>query len=75
MCMYCKCDKLKLSTMTHTVDLGEYLIIIRNVPCEECVQCGARFYNDDVVAKLERIVKGIMSSIQGMVVVDYDKAA
>ena len=39
MCFYCKGD-MKPSTTTHVVDYDGCVIVIKNVPCEECQQCG-----------------------------------
>ena len=48
MCMLCKCDTVKQSTTTHVVNYNGSVIIIKNVPCEECDQCGEIFYTDEV---------------------------
>ena len=40
MCMFCKCDTVKQSTTTHVVNYKNSIIVIKNVPCEECEQCG-----------------------------------
>lgn len=44
-CFYCKGDMLD-STTTYVEDLGNCIIIIRNVPCSKCSQCGEVSYND-----------------------------
>ena len=36
MCMFCKCDTVKQSTTTHVVNYKNSIIVIKNVPCEEC---------------------------------------
>lgn len=55
MCMLCKCknDK-KNSFTTHVVNYSNSVIIIKNVPCEECEQCGEIFYTDEVAEQLEK---------------------
>ena len=35
---------------------GDYTIIIKNVPCLECVQCGEKYYTDEVMQNIEKIV-------------------
>ena len=55
MCFYCKGD-MKLSTRTHVVNDNGCLIIIKNVPCEECEQCGETEYSDEVMEQLDLIV-------------------
>ena len=44
MCMFCKCDTVKQSTTTHVVNYKNSIIVIKNVPCEECEQCGEKYY-------------------------------
>lgn len=41
MCFYCKGDLIN-SITTHVVNYKNCIIIIKNVPCEECEQCGDR---------------------------------
>ena len=36
MCKLCKCDTVKQSTTTHVVNYKNSIIVIKNVPCEEC---------------------------------------
>ena len=43
MCMFCKCDTVKQSTTTHVVNYKNSIIVIKNVPCEECEQCGEKY--------------------------------
>lgn len=56
MCYYCKAQTTVASTTTHVVTLNDCIIIIRNVPCEECAQCGEKYFSDEVMARLEEIV-------------------
>lgn len=52
-CFYCK-GSLKYSHTNHVVNLEHGIIIVKHVPCQECVQCGQTFYGDDVVDQLEK---------------------
>ncbi|MFW5670599.1 MAG: YgiT-type zinc finger protein, partial [Acetivibrio ethanolgignens] len=40
MCMFCKGNVTKESLTTHVVNYKNCVIVIKNVPCEECEQCG-----------------------------------
>ena len=75
MCMLCKCDTVKQSTTTHVVDYNGSVIVIKNVPCEECEQCGEIFYTDEVAARLEKIVNDAKKLLQDLSVLDYSKVA
>lgn len=57
MCVFCKTGNVINSTTTHVVNYKGCLIIIKNVPCDECVQCGEVFLSDEVVVRLEKIVE------------------
>ena len=55
MCSYCRGKELKESTTTYVAVLGDYTIIIKNAPCLEFVQCGDKYYTDEVMQNIERI--------------------
>ena len=42
---------------TFTVDLGESIIVVRDVPATLCNQCGDEWLSDEVVERLESIVE------------------
>lgn len=75
MCMFCKCDTVKRSTTTHTVNHKNGVIVIKNVPCEECEQCGEKFYTDEVAEQLEFIVSKAKAILQEVAIIDYMKAS
>ena len=75
MCMYCKCDEMIKTTTTHVVNYKNCIIVIKNVPCEECAQCGEKYYTDEVARKLERIVESTKKLLQEISVIDYQAAA
>ena len=75
MCFYCKAQTTVPSTTTHVVTLSSCIIIVRNVPCEECEQCGEIFYTDEVAEQLEKLVDAAKSLLQDISVIDYSKVA
>ena len=75
MCMFCKNKTYTESTTTHVVNYQNCIIIIRNVPCLECDQCGEKYYTDTVAEKLERLVNSAKQLMQEISVVDYKTAA
>lgn len=56
MCMYCKNSTTVNSTTTHVVNYKNCIIVIKNVPCLECEQCGEKYYTDEVAERLETIL-------------------
>jgi YgiT-type zinc finger domain-containing protein len=73
--MFCKNKTFIESTTTHVVNYQNCIIIIRNVPCLECDQCGEKYYTDAVAEKLERLVNSAKQLMQEISVVDYKTAA
>ena len=50
-------------------------IIIKNVPCTKCTQCGEEFLNGVTLQKIERILESLKSMLTEIAVIDYNKAA
>ena len=75
MCMFCKNTTTIVSTTTHVVNYGKCIIVIRNVPCLECDQCGEKYYTDEVAGKLELLVNDAKRLMQEIAVIDYRQAA
>ena len=75
MCMLCKCNTVRQTTTTHVVNYKGNIIVIKNVPCEECEQCGEKFYTDEVAGRIEEIVNMTKKLLQEVAVVDYQKIA
>ena len=57
------------------VDLKDCIVIVKNVPCEECSECGENFFSDDVMERLESIVNKAREIASEVFVTDYSKQA
>ena len=55
----------------YMVDLDGRFIIVRNVPCHKCSQCGEVSYNGEVVARLEEIVAKLKEASAEVAIVEY----
>jgi YgiT-type zinc finger domain-containing protein len=66
---------VKQSTTTHVVNYKGCVIVIKNVPCEECEQCGEKYYTDEVAEQLEKMVHAAKKLMQEISVIDYTKVA
>lgn len=60
---------------TSVTDLGNCLIIVRNVPCYKCRECNEIIYSGDVVQQLERIIENAKKLMQEVSIIDYRQAA
>lgn len=66
---------MKPSFTTHVVSWKGNLIFVKNVPCEECGQCGEKHFSDDVAIRLEAIVNATKAKREELVILDYSKVA
>lgn len=69
-CFMCK-GSLEEKKTTFMVDLGDHIIIIKDVPSYVCSQCGDTSYSDEVARVLEEIVESLRHAPTEMSVVSY----
>lgn len=69
-CLMCK-GKLENKNTTYMVDLGNCIVIVRNVPSQVCSQCGDVSYSNDIAKELEKIVNNLRSSLTEVAIVNY----
>ena len=69
-CFMCK-GTLEDKLTTFMVDLGNCIVIVKNVPSQVCAQCGEVSYSDDVAKSLEKIVDSMKAAIAEIAVVNY----
>lgn len=69
-CLLCNGD-MESGTTTYVTDLGKCIVIIKNVPCMKCRQCGEVVYTGAVVTKLEEMVEAFRNSMTEIAVIDY----
>lgn len=50
-------------------------IIIKNVPCTKCTQCGEEYLNGVTLQKIESILTRLKNMLTEIAVIDYNKAA
>lgn len=60
---------------TSVTDLGNCLVIIRNVPCFKCPECDEIIYTADIVQQLEKIISSAKRTLQEISIIDYSKVA
>lgn len=72
-CLFCK-GAMKENAATHFEQLDNCIIIVKNVPCFKCSQCGEVVYTGVVVERLEQIVAEYEKSLTEIAVVSYSAA-
>jgi len=74
-CFMCK-GRLTDKMTTFMVDVGNCIIIVKNVPSQVCNQCGETSYSHDIMVQLEKIVDSLRSTLTEIAIVNYqDKVA
>lgn len=73
-CIQCGANATKSFT-TSVTDLGDCLIIVRNVPCYKCEECNEIIYTGDTLEHLQHIIDEAKKLMQEISVIDYSKVA
>ena len=74
MCSYCRGKELQQSITTYVAVIGDYTFIIKNVPRLECVKCGEKYYTDEVMQNIERIITKAKELNSEFFVAEYEVA-
>lgn len=72
-CCYCGGDMIETTT-TYFEQLENTIVIVKNVPCHKCKQCGEVVYNALVVERLEQITEQLEKTLTEIAVVNYSAA-
>lgn len=73
MCFYCGCKNTVPSVTNHVVNYEDCVIVIKNVPCEECELCGEKYFSDEIMEQLEKIVNAAKRLATEVFVTDFKK--
>jgi YgiT-type zinc finger domain-containing protein len=74
-CFMCK-GTVRDGCSAFTAELGNSIVVIKNVPSRVCGQCGEVSYCDEVAQRLEQIVQAVVHSAAAEVaVVSYSEKA
>ena len=73
-CAFCK-GLYNDGFSTYVATLDDSVIIVKNVPCLICEQCGDVSYIGTVYSRLEQIVDALRDSITEVAVVKYTAVA
>ena len=62
------------STTTFTAELEHGIVIVKNVPCFKCDQCGEESFLFEVTVRLEKIIDRCKDALTEIAVVNYSAA-
>ena len=74
-CLICKADTMKDDTSTYFAQLDHCYVIIENVPCKKCTQCGEAVYSASVMERIDEILENVQKIAAKILIMDYNKAA
>ena len=72
-CCSCGGDMVETTT-TYFEQLESTIVIIKNVPCHKCGQCGEVVYNGIVVNRLEQIMEQLEKTLTEVAIINYSAA-
>lgn len=74
-CMSCRTGEMVESTNTYFAQVDGSFLIIKNVPCLRCNQCGEVFYRASVLEHLEEMAASFRQQHSELSITDYNQAA
>ena len=73
-CMICKADSMVNDRSTYFAQLPNCYVIIENVPCRKCTQCGEVVYATSVMEKIDELLKKVEAITSKILIMNYDQA-
>lgn len=74
-CLSCKNETMIDSTTTYFANLPNCYLIIENVPCKKCTQCGDEVFSMSVMERIEQIIESVKKIAGKVCVLEYQSAA
>ena len=74
-CLICKGGKMIESFEPYFAKLKDSYLIIENVPCWKCTQCGEILFSMSVLERIEDLIAIYEKISDKVAIIDYQKAA
>lgn len=74
-CLVCKNEKLVDAYTSYFAKLPNAYVIIENVPCKKCEQCGEELFSAAVMEKIDIILEEVEKVASKIFIMDYSQAA
>lgn len=74
-CMSCKFGEMQEASTTYFTQVNNCYVIIENVPCLKCIQCGEEFLIASVSEKIDDILDSIEKIASKIFILNYATAA
>ena len=74
-CLVCKSGKMLDGFETYFAKVKTGYVIIENVPCKKCEQCGEILFSALVIEKIEILLENVEKISSKIFIFDYNQAA
>lgn len=74
-CLTCKNGTMAQAVTAYFAQLNNCYVIIENVPCMKCEQCGEEFFTSSVLEKIDDILEQLEKIGSKIFIMDYAAAA
>lgn len=74
-CLACKNETMVESKATYFAHLQNCYVIIENVPCQKCTQCGEEIFPLSVMSRIDKIVASVANIASKVCIVEYKSVA
>ena len=74
-CLSCKNETMIDSTATYFSRLPNCYVIIENVPCKKCSQCGEEFFSSSVLERIDELISDIAQISTKVCIMEYKDVA
>lgn len=74
-CLSCKYGDMKEDRTTYFAPFNNGYVIIENVPCMKCEQCGEEFFTASVAERIDHILDSLEKVASKIFIMDYMTAA
>ena len=74
-CVSCKYGDMKEAKTTYFAQLNNCYVIIENVPCLKCEQCGEEYFTTSVAERIDDILDSLEKIASKIFIMDYTTAA
>ena len=74
-CFTCGSNHMIEATTIYVEKLENGILIVKNVPCKKCSQCGEEFFSMAIMKEIEKLSKQAEKIISEVMIIDYNKAA
>lgn len=74
-CLSCKMEEMEEARNSYFAQLNNGYVIIENVPCYKCRQCGEVYYKASVLERIDLLLGKIENVASRIFIMDYNQAA